>query len=356
MGVDAQSLQQFLKDSPWEARCIWRTIRKEVVPRLEPITAIIVDESGWVKQGEHSVGVSPQYCGSVGKKANCQVSVEVVVSDGEIAAPIAGRLYLPESWTNDTARCREVGVPKDIQFQTKPEIALELIEEAVKDGAPRAPVLGDAVYGDNGKFREGLRKNDLEFFLQIDPSKHKGWEYEVAPAQRKNSRGLYVSRGVSATKTVQEMVTQLPKGAWTNARWKSADGKARATRIACFNAWLQHPLRNKGGVPERVLVVVDWPVDSPRPYHVYFAHLSRAPSIPLCLKLSRTRWEVEFFFLRAKQELGLDHYEGRSWQGFHHHLVLCALAYLTILLIHLEIKKILVLHGNNPSKGSAPFC
>ncbi|MDG7001398.1 MAG: transposase, partial [Nitrososphaerota archaeon] len=111
LGTDSQKLQQFIADSPWDDQIIWRTIRQEVVPVLEPLTAWIVDETGWLKQGKHSVGVAHQYCGAVGKRANCQVSVGVAVTDGEIAAPVAGQLYLPKSWTDDPARCVAAGVP-----------------------------------------------------------------------------------------------------------------------------------------------------------------------------------------------------------------------------------------------------
>ncbi|MGH9430437.1 MAG: IS701 family transposase [Terriglobia bacterium] len=124
LGVDSQSLQQFVTDSPWSEEALWQAVRQEVVPSLEPLEAWVVDETGWIKQGAHSVGVSHQYCGAVGKQANCQVSVEVVVSDGWIAAPVGGRLYLPESWTQDRERCAAVGVPEEVAFATKPELAV----------------------------------------------------------------------------------------------------------------------------------------------------------------------------------------------------------------------------------------
>ena len=114
LGIDAQSLQQLVSSSPWSDEALWRALRQEVIPHLEPLEAWVVDESGWLKQGQHSVGVSHQYCGAVGKQANCQVSVEVVVSDGGVAAPIAGRLYLPQNWAEDAKRRAEVGVPAKV--------------------------------------------------------------------------------------------------------------------------------------------------------------------------------------------------------------------------------------------------
>ena len=133
LGTDSQKLQQFIADSPWDEQAVWRAIRREVVPVMEPLVAWILDETGWLKQGKSSVGVAHQYCGAVGKQANCQVSVEIVVSDGEIAAPVAGRLYLPEKWAEDKPRRQAAGVPPGVQFQTKPAIALDLIKQMLAD-------------------------------------------------------------------------------------------------------------------------------------------------------------------------------------------------------------------------------
>ena len=137
--TDSQKLQQFLADSPWDEQDVWRAIRREVIPVLEPLAAWILDETGWLKQGNKSVGVAHQYYGAVGKQANCQVSVEVVVSDGEIAAPVAGQLYLPESWTRDRTRCQAAGVPAEVSFQTKPAIALALVKRILAAGVSPAP-------------------------------------------------------------------------------------------------------------------------------------------------------------------------------------------------------------------------
>jgi SRSO17 transposase len=120
LGLESQGLQQFLADSPWDENDLWRVIRRQVLPHLQPMEAWIVDETGWLKQGQHSVGVARQYCGALGKKANCQVSVELVVSDGEMAAPVGGRLYLPQSWIEAPARCAKAGVPPEVGFATKP--------------------------------------------------------------------------------------------------------------------------------------------------------------------------------------------------------------------------------------------
>jgi SRSO17 transposase len=337
LGVDAQSLQQFVSDSPWSERAVWTAIRREIIPHLEPIESWVVDETGWLKQGQHSVGVSHQYCGSVGKQANCQVSVEVVVSDGWVAAPVAGRLYLPERWTEDPERCARAGVPSEITFATKPMLALQLIREALADDVARAPILGDAAYGDNAEFRAGLRKLGLEFFLQVDPTKHKGWSFEV-PTQIKWVR-RHPASDAPASLTLAQIAKDIPPQEWKLARWKTADGQPASTRLAWCQVWLQHALRKAGGELEKLWLVVDWPADSAEPYHYYLADLDRLPTKAFCLKLSRSRWHIEQYFQRSKDDLGLDHFEGRSWTGFHHHLVLSALAYLFILTIHQRSKK-----------------
>lgn len=213
LGVDSQSLQQLVTSSPWSDEALWRAMRQEVIPHLEPLEAWVVDESGWVKQGQHSVGVSHQYCGAVGKQANCQVSVEVVVSDGWVAAPIAGRLYLPQSWAEDQTRRAEGGVPPEVQFQTKPELTLDLIRQAQADGVPPAPILGDSVYGDSPDFREGVRQLGMEFMLQVTPT-HKAWTQPV-PTQRKRTRH-YAAEGVPPAQSLAEITLGFPPAQWKN--------------------------------------------------------------------------------------------------------------------------------------------
>jgi SRSO17 transposase len=187
LGVSPQGLQQFVSDSPWSDQAVWTVVRQQITPHLEPIEAWVVNETGWPKQGRHSAGVSHQYCGFVGKQANCQVSVELAMSDGRIVAPLGGRLYLPESWTKDRARCARAGVPAETNFATKPMIALQLVREALADGVAPAPVLGDAAYGDNAEFRAGLRMLGAELFLQVDAAKHKAGASQCRPNSSKSA-------------------------------------------------------------------------------------------------------------------------------------------------------------------------
>jgi SRSO17 transposase len=336
VGVDSQSLQQLLTSSPWSDEALWQAIRQEVIPHLEPLEAWVVDETGWLKQGQHSVGVGRQYCGATGKSANCQVSVELVVSEGWVAAPIAAQLYLPQSWSEDPRRRDEAGVPAEVEFHTKPELALALIRQAHADGVCPAPVLGDSAYGDSADFREGVRQLGMEFFLQVEPT-HKAWTEPVA-LERKRTRYALAPHAPPA-RTLAEIVAGLAPSQWKSCSWQTADERRPRTRLAWCEVYLEHRLRQDGDEPEKAWLVVDWPAGDPEPYHYYLAHLHRPPSKARCLKLSRSRWHIEQYFQRAKDDLGLDHFEGRSWRGFHHHLALSALAYLFILVQYLRTKK-----------------
>ena len=339
LGVDAQRLQQFIADSPWDEEQLWRVIRREVIPHFEPIEAWIADETGWLKQGKHSVGVSHQYCGAIGKQANCQVSVELVVSNGFLAAPVGGRLYLPQSWAEDPERRAKAGVPPEITFATKSQLALELIERALADQVAPAPVLGDAAYGDSFAFRQRLRELDLEFFLQVTPEEHLGWTREVPTVLKGKYRKLADQELAARARHLLDIAGSLPEDAWKNCSWITGDGKRHHTRIAWQEVFLARGLKEPDGRLEKVWLVVDWPKGAQEPYHCYLAHFHRQPSKACCLKLSRSRWHVEQYFQRSKDDLGLDHYEGRSWRGFHHHLVMSAIAYLFILTIYLGAKK-----------------
>ena len=337
LGVEAQGLQQFVADSPWEAQTLWSAIRREVLPSFEPIESWIVDETGWLKQGQHSVGVSHQYCGAVGKQANCQVSVELVLSEGSFGLPVAGRLYLPERWARDPERRRRAGVPAEVEFKTKPQLALELIDEARAEAVAPAPVLADSHYGDSAPFRRGLRERGCEFFVQVTPSEHKAWTKEVRTIKKRTRRA--VAPEEPPAQTLLEIARAWAGPRWRDCRWKARDGSTRCTRLGWQEVWLGHELKRAQGQLEKLWLVADWPAGASEPYHCFLAWLEREPSCARCLRLSRSRWQVEQYFQRAKDDLGFDHYEGRSWRGFHHHLVLSAVAYLFVAAMLTRTKK-----------------
>jgi SRSO17 transposase len=336
LGIDSQKLQQLVADSPWDEEEVWRALRREVIPVMEPSSAWIIDETGWLKQGTKSVGVAHQYCGAVGKQANCQVSVEVVVSDGEIAAPVAGRLYLPESWARDAERREAAGVPAEVQFQTKPAIALGLIKQILADGVSPAPVLGDEVYGAASELRWGLRQLGLEYFLNVGGDLL-AWTKPVKTRLAKKYWGL--AEGEPQAVSLATLSRSFAKAQWHAVAWRAADGSQRKTRIAWLPLYVLSDLDRDTGQWPQTWLVVDWPDGDEDPYHLYLAWFKTQPTAKRCLRLSRGRFPVEQYFQRGKSDLGLDHYEGRSWPGFHHHLALAAVAYLFVTVIYLRSKK-----------------
>lgn len=337
LGVDGQNLQQFVTDSPWDESKVWNQIRREVIGHLEPFESWIVDETGWLKQGAHSVGVAWQYCGAVGKQANCQVNVQLAVSDGAVAAPIGAQLFLPRSWIEDSQRRNKAGVPQELGYATKAEIALKLIDQALADEVQPAPVLGDSVYGDSWHFRQALRQRGLEFFLQVSPGLHQGWTQPIRTFKERTKSHPHADE--PPAQSLLQILGALRPELFKTASWKAADGSTKKTRLAWLKVYLNRALFYHASQPEAVWLVVDWPANAPEPYNLYLAHLHRAPSTARCLRLSRSRWQIEQYFQRSKTDLGLDHYEGRSWRGFHHHLALSALAYLFILTCWLRSKK-----------------
>jgi SRSO17 transposase len=177
----------------------------------------------------------------------------------------------------------------------------------------------------------------LEFFVQATGSSLKGWTRPV-PTERKFKR-RYVSASAPASQTLAEITAGLAGSAWKHGSWKAADGHARRTRLAWLEVYLAHGLRETGGELEKVWLVVDWPPGDEKPHHYYLAEFKSSPTKARCLRLSRSRWHIEQYFQRAKDDLGLDHFEGRSWRGFHHHLALSAVAYLFMLVVYLRAKK-----------------
>jgi SRSO17 transposase len=249
---------------------------------------------------------------------------------------MGGKLYLPESWAKDWARREKVGVPETVTFQTKPEIAGDLIAEALADGVSAAPILGDSVYGNAPELRARLRRLGLEYFLNgEDP-----WlAWTQRPKLTQGPKHWSVSRAVPKGQTLRQLAEMFQAGQWQAARWQAADGEKRATRLGWKQIYLHSDLEEKTGEWPACWLVVDWPEGQPDPYHVYVAWLHHPPAKGRALRLSRGRWPIEQYFQRGKDDLGLDHYEGRSWRGFHHHLTMSAVAYLFVVVDYLRAKK-----------------
>ena len=331
LNVDAQSLQQAIAHSPWDDQQVWSVLRREIIPALEPFEVWAISERAWAKQGAASVGVSNQRCGARGKKSHCQLSLELLGSDGSMAAPLAARLYLPESWAADRIRRLRADVPEDVNFFSKPALAIELLREALNDGVSPAIVVADARYGNDVDFRSAALRLGLELFLEVEPTSLKVWEFEL-------SDSLWDNSPLPTAISLDKIVLRMGSGEWRTCCWRGPDGISHRTRLAIREIFLNADASDSPDRLEKLWLVVDWPAGQMQP-HCYLGHFHRPPSYAKCLRLCHHRSYFQEYQRSFEGNLDLACYQGRSWKGFHHHLVLSAAAYLFTLTADLERRR-----------------
>lgn len=333
--AEHQSLLHFVGQSAWDETALLRSVRDAVLPVMtarHPIEAWIVDDTGFPKKGRHSVGVARQYCGQLGKQDNCQVAVSLSVATREASLPVAWRLYLPEGWAGDAARRKKAKVPATVPFQTKPEIALDQITSALDEGIAPGVVLADAGYGNSSAFRDGLAALGLTFVVGVSETAM-AWPpgtLAVVPKGKKRGRprkNLRRSGDGAPVASVATLAGALPAEAWRTVSWREGVADALASRFAALRVRpAQGDLRRGTPRPEHWLLV-EWPEDEDEPTKFWFATLPADTPIERLVSLAKRRWLIERDYLELKQELGLGHFEGRGWPGFHHHAALCIAAY-----------------------------
>jgi len=330
LNVDPQTLQQAVANSPWKEQSLWSTIRTQVVPLMEPLHLAILHERAWIRQGGSTVGVINQRCGANGKKAHCQVSLEVLLSDGTIAAPAAAQLYLPEDWARDRERRQTADIPEHVAFSAKPALALQLLKEILQDGLSPGTVLADSAYGNDVDFRSALIRLGLEFFVEIDPATNMAWDFDAAG----NNTALQQPGPFS----LDEIIRGLDASEWKNCTWVTGIGTTRKTRLAIREIFLDSTYRIQGEL-QKLWLIVDWPADHLKPYRCYLGFFHSRPNEIKCLRLSRQRSFLDHYQKCFEGDLDLTCYQGRSWKGFHHHLVLSAAAYLFVLMVELRRRR-----------------
>lgn len=297
-----------------------------------PVVAWIVDDTGFPKKGKHSVGVARQYCGQLGKQENCRVAVSLSVATWNSSLPIAYRLYLPESWTKDSERRKDVGVPEGIHFQTKPEIALDQIRLAVESELPRGVVLADAAYGTDNEFRAGLSELKLEYVVGVQSTMTVwGPGVEPLPAKRWKGQGrpptLLRRDRKHQPVSVQQLALALPRSAWKDVGWRQGVERTLRSRFAAVRVRPAHRDYWKTEPHAEEWLLVEWPREEPEPTKYWVSTLPASTTLKTLVKMAKHRWIIERDYEELKQELGLGHYEGRGWRGFHHHATLCIAAY-----------------------------
>jgi SRSO17 transposase len=308
-----QSLLHFVGNSPWSDERVLGKVQELVVPsitRREPIQAWIIDDTGIPKKGEHSVGVHHQYCGQLGKQANCQVAVTLSIANHHGSLPIAHRLYLPKEWIDDEERREKAHVPPDITFKTKPQIALEQIRAAMLAGVAPGVVLGDCGYGVNSTLRLTLMEWGLTYIVGITSA------LLVRPVRADHPETPRVN--------VKKLALSLPKRAWRTVVWREGTNvklRSRFARVRVRTA----PSRGKEFAEETLLI--EWPKDEAEPTKYWLANVDQNMLLRRLVDFAKLRWRIERDYEELKQEAGLGDYEGRGWRGFHHHATLTIAAY-----------------------------
>lgn len=306
-----QSLLHFLAKGEWSDAIVLGKVREFVVPQIErhgAIRAWIIDDTGFPKHGPHSVGVSHQYCGELGKQANCQIAVSLSVANRHASLPVAYRLYLPESWANDKKRRKKAGVPDDVVFQTKPKIALRQIEWACEAGIPRGVVLMDSAYGSDLSLRTRMTTLGLSYSVAI-------WARTL----------VQKAKGGAKPMTAANLAKSLPKRGWRTITWRDGTNTPLVSRFARVR------VRPSGegttdAQPEEWLIV-EWPKDEKEPTKFWLSTLPEDSEFTRMIDITMMRWRIERDYQELKQEVGLGHFEGRSWRGLHHHATMCIAAY-----------------------------
>jgi SRSO17 transposase len=299
-----------------------------VLPAIEKdgaIEAWIIDDTSFPKKGKHSVGVQHQYCGQLGKQANCQVAVSLSLANHSASLPVAYRLYLPETWSKDRARRKKAGVPSQIKFKTKPEIALEQIRWACEAGLPRGVALMDVAYGNASELRAGMTELNVPYVAGITP-KTLMWRPGTGPRRKGKPLNNTGRRDEPELISAKQVALGLPKNAWCTVKWREGSADWLSSRFARVRVRVGH---NKL-VPEKLQpewLLVEWPEGEAEPTKYWLSTLPENISFERLVDFTKLRWRIERDYQELKQEVGLGHYEGRGWRGFHHHATLCIAAY-----------------------------
>jgi SRSO17 transposase len=323
-----QSLLHFVNVAPWSDEKVLAKVRELVLPAIEkhgPIEAWIIDDTAFPKQGRHSVGVHHQYCGQLGKQANCQVAVSLSLANHAASLPVAYRLYLPKDWAEDGARRDKAGVPLEIAFKTKPEIALEQIRWACEAGLPRGVVLMDVAYGNDSRLRAGMTTLGLSYVAGIQPNTLM-WPSGVGPKRRGKPLNNTGRRDEPGLISAKEVIQALPKHAWRTIRWREGSADWLSSRFARVRVAVGHNRLIPETLSEEWLLI-EWPEGEAEPTKYWLSKLPANISFRKLVDLAKLRWRIERDYQELKQEVGLGHYEGRGWRGFHHHATLCIAAY-----------------------------
>lgn len=342
-----QCMHHLVADAPWSDEALLSAVADQVLGELvgggEPVRWI-VDDTGFPKKGRHSVGVARQYCGQTGKTDNCRVAVSLSIASGRGSLPVGYRLYLPREWADDAERRRRCAVPEEVSFKTKAALAMDQIEAALAAGYPRGVVLADSAYGTDTVWRERLAQHGLKYAVGVQPSTTVWWGSHQPlsePEPKAKGRAGRPRRRVQRDATHQpislaEVARTLAKGAWRTVGWREDSAQqmlsSRFARVRVRPAQGDRPR-------EEQWLIIEWADGAEEPAHYWLSNLPARMPWQQMVDTVMGRWRIERDYEELKGELGLGHYEGRNWRGFHHHASLCIAAYGFLMLERLSSRK-----------------
>jgi SRSO17 transposase len=325
-----QMMHHFVAESDWSDEALESAVESYVVPKmeaLEPILAWIVDDTCIPKKGEHSVGVARQYCGQLGKQDNCQVVVSTSVANHYASLPVTYRIFLNEDWANDKDKRKKTGIPEQIRFKSKTEIALDQLRTLKGNNIARGVVLSDPGYGNESKFREGVRELGLTYVLGISKNT-KVWVRGEGPLPPAGGRQKRLRPDPQHPPlTVLELARGLADSEWRTMTWREGTNEDLTSRFAWARVREAHRYYNKTELPPEEWLLIEWPEGKEEPTKYWLSTLPEDIAFKDLVDRAKLRWRVDRDYEELKQEVGLGHFEGRGWRGFHHHGALCIAAY-----------------------------
>lgn len=339
-----QSMHHLVAEAPWSDEAMLSAVAEAVLGKLvrdDTPVHWIVDDTGFPKKGKHSVGVAHQYCGQTGKQDNCRVAVSLSISTAQGSIPVDYRLYLPREWTGDPARCAKAGVPEEVGFETKPSLAMRQIEAALAAGYPSGVVLADAAYGDETAWREQLAGHGLRYAVGVRPGTAVWWgEHQPLTESKPKGQVGRPRRRLQRDQahqpiSVAELARALPGQAWRTVTWREGVSEPLSSRFARVRVRAAH----RDQARDEEWLIIEWAAGAHEPAHYWFSNLRKNLSWQVMIDTVMGRWRIERDYEELKQELGLGHYEGRNWRGFHHHASLCIAAYGFLMLERLSRSK-----------------
>lgn len=332
--IDAlrQRLQQCVCRSPWSDALLRERFARKAEKQLPGIEALIIDDTGFPKKGTSSVGVARQYSGTLGRIENCQVAVSLHLAGDASSVCLAMQLYLPAEWTDEPERCQQAGVPKEIEFQTKWEIALGQLDALREWGVGTYPVLTDSGYGDTHEFREGLTERGYPYLVMVD-GVQAVWPPESdpqIPPQRPSKQGKAPTRYLDKDHppvTIKKLPQVKEEDNYRKVTWREGSKGKQTSWFLALRIRTAHKHTNCRPPGKEQWLLCEWPEGEAEPTRFWLGTVPKKTSLKQLVRLAKMRWRVERDYQEMKEEVGLDHFEGRGWRGFHHHVTLCAVAH-----------------------------